>query len=96
MGHGLDKLDLEQLLFLRDLTKVHVRFIRCEHPTSALDSGTAALFGVSEDTPFWRTAFLMRNISVLSKDRLCKLSLNAYWVNLVRSSACVLLGPPGQ
>ena len=40
---------------------------------------------------FWRTDFLIIDISVFSKDRLCWLSFKACWVNLVRVSLCVLM-----
>ena len=39
---------------------------------------------------FWRTAFLIRDVSVFSKGRLCWLkSFEACWVNFVRASVCV-------
>ena len=37
---------------------------------------------------FWRD-FLIRDFSVFSEDRLCWLSLKAYWMNLVKASVCV-------
>ena len=40
---------------------------------------------------FWRTAFLIRDISGFSKDRLSWLSFKAYWVNLVGASVCAIL-----
>lgn len=40
---------------------------------------------------FWKTAFLIRDISVFSKSRLCWLSFEACWMNLVRSSVCSIM-----
>lgn len=34
---------------------------------------------------FWRTCFLIRDISVFGKDRHCQLSFKACWVNIVRA-----------
>lgn len=36
----------------------------------------------------WRTTFLIRDISVFSKDKFCRLSFNAFGVNLVKVSLC--------
>lgn len=40
---------------------------------------------------FWKTAFLIRDISVFSKDRLCRLSFKACWVNELRVSVCAIM-----
>lgn len=39
---------------------------------------------MSKATLFWRTAFLIEDLLVLSKDRFCWLSFKACWVNLVK------------
>lgn len=39
---------------------------------------------------FWRTVFLIRDISVFSKDRLCQLSFKT-WVNLVRTTVYAIM-----
>lgn len=41
---------------------------------------------MSKAMQFWKTAFLIRDISVFSKDRFCQLSSKACWVNLVKAS----------
>lgn len=38
---------------------------------------------MSKAIQFWRAAFLIRDISVFSKDRLCWFSFKACWVDLV-------------
>lgn len=40
---------------------------------------------------FWRIALLVRDISVFSKDRLCRLSFKACWVNELRVSVCAII-----
>lgn len=40
---------------------------------------------------FWRTAVFFGDISVFTKDRLCRLSLKPCWVKLVRGSVCPML-----
>ena len=39
----------------------------------------------------WRTAFIIRDLSVFTKDRPCWLSLKACWVKLVRASMCAIM-----
>ena len=39
----------------------------------------------------WRTAFLIRVLSVASKDRLCCLSFKICWVNLGRAPKCAIM-----
>ena len=60
-----------------------------ENITFCLECGTgtsqqAAL--LSKAIPFCRIAFLIRDISVFSKDRLCQLLFQSHWVNRVRAS----------
>ena len=40
---------------------------------------------------FWRKAFFIRDILVFSMDRLCWLSLEACWGNLVKASMCAVI-----
>lgn len=51
-----------------------------------MDNGTVESVILCKFIPFWRTAFLIRDILMFSKDKLCWLSLRDYWVNLVRAS----------
>lgn len=46
---------------------------------------------MSKSILFWRTAFLIGDISVFRKDRLCRLSLKACLVNLVSTSMCSIM-----
>lgn len=46
---------------------------------------------MSKSILFWRTAFLIRDISEFSKDRLCWLSLKVCLVNLVSTSMCPIM-----
>lgn len=44
---------------------------------------------MSKSILFWRIAFLLRDISVFSKYRLCQLSFKACWMNLARDTMCL-------
>ena len=46
---------------------------------------------ISKAIQFWKTAFLIRDISVFSKDRFCQLSFKACWVNWVKASICATM-----
>lgn len=46
---------------------------------------------MSKVIQFWRTFFLIRDISAFSKDRICQLSLRACWVHLVRIVVCAII-----
>lgn len=45
---------------------------------------------ISKAILFWRTALPTRAIAIFSKDKVCWLSFNACWVNLVRTSICTI------
>lgn len=38
----------------------------------------------------WRTAFLMKDISVYNKDKLHQLSFSTCWLNFIRASICTI------
>lgn len=46
---------------------------------------------MSKTTLFWKTAFLLSDMSVFSKDRLCWLLVRSCWVNLVWASMCSIM-----
>ena len=40
---------------------------------------------ISKAVQFWRTVFFIRDISLFSKDRLCRLPFKVCWVNSARA-----------
>ena len=45
---------------------------------------------MSKTILFWRTAFLIRDSSVFSKNRFCWLSFKVCWLDLARASMCAI------
>lgn len=57
---------------------------------NGIDASPCEAVIMSQAILFWGTAFLIRDVSVFIKDRLCQLSFEAGWVNLVRTSMCAI------